>query len=262
MCGIKTIVTTVGRPNQHSFELAEKACKALELPFIERKKKSLQKIAEEHHANLIVAGKLSYEYLPFESEEPFFFHPSSAAFRLKRIARGEHEPFLDVAKLQNGDTFLDCTLGLGSDSIVAAYAVGDIGLVIGCEGNPNVAFIVREGMRSYDRAQLPLLSCMDHIQVVSSLAIDYLKQQQDNAFDVVYMDPMFEETIEESKNFSPLRVAGLQNSLTDEWVEEAKRVAKKRIVLKAHFRSPLFDQYHFTRDIRYNAKFHYGVIEL
>ena len=37
---------------------------------------------------------------------------------------------------------------------------------------------------------------------------------------------MFEEVIEEANNFQPLRLAGEHVTLTDEWVHEAKRVAK------------------------------------
>jgi len=169
---------------------------------------------------------------------------------------------LDAVNLQEGNSLLDCTLGIGSDSMLAAFAVGKSGKVVGCEGNPNVAFIVSEGMKRYDISQLPLLKCMERITVIPSLAIDYLKQQPDHSFDVVYMDPMFEETIEESINFTPLRNAGLHDSLSDEWIAEAKRVAKNRVVLKAHFKSPLFERYHFKRDIRLNSKFHYGIIEI
>ncbi|WP_397537899.1 class I SAM-dependent methyltransferase [Rummeliibacillus pycnus] len=262
MCEIKTIVTTAGRPDNESRQLAAKACQALYASFVERQKRSIMKIAETEHANVVVAGKNRFEYYPFGAKEAFFFHPSSAAFRLKRVARGEHDPLLDAVNLQEGNSLLDCTLGIGSDSMLAAFAVGESGKVVGCEGNPNVAFIVSEGMKRYDITQLPLLKCMERISVIPSLAIDYLKQQPDRSFDVVYMDPMFEETIEESINFIPLRNAGLHDSLSDEWIAEAKRVAKKRVVLKAHFKSPLFERYHFQRDIRLNAKFHYGIIEI
>lgn len=259
---IKTIVTTAGRPDEESNRLAEFACQALHAPFVERRKRSVRKIADVETANVLVAGKNRYEYYPIGSNEPFFFHPSSAAFRLKRVARGEQDPFLQAVNLQKGDTFLDCTLGIGSDSIVAAFAVGENGKVVGCEGKPNIAFIVDVGMRKYDISELPLLKCMENISVIHSLAVDYLKQQPARSFDVVYMDPMFEETIEESINFAPLRNAGLHDSLSDEWIAEAKRVAKKRVVLKAHFRSPLFERYQFQREIRPNTKFHYGILHL
>lgn len=262
MCEIKTIVTTAGRPDEESRLLARKACQVLKASFVERKKRSVKKIAEIEQANIVVAGKHRYEYYPLGANEAFFFHPSSAAFRLKRVARGEHDPFLDAVALEEGNSMLDCTLGIGSDSMLAAFAVGNSGKVVGCEGNPNVAFIVNEGMKSYDLSQLPLLKCMDRITVIPSLAIDYLKKQSNHSFDVVYMDPMFEQTIEESTNFTPLRNAGLHDSLSDEWIAEAKRVAKKRVVLKAHFKSPLFDRYHFKRDIRLTSKFHYGIIEI
>ena len=75
------------------------------------------------------------------------------------------------------------------------------------------------------------------------------------------MDPMFEEVIEESTNFEALRYAGKHLTLTDEWVAEAKRVAKKRVVLKAHYKSDWFEKYQFQRDVRLTAKFHYGVFE-
>lgn len=262
MCKIKTIVTTAGRPDEESLQLAEHACQKLQISFVERRKKSVKKLAEQNQSNVIVAGKQRYEYYPFGVEEPFFFHPSSAAFRLKRVARGEKDPFLQAVKLQKGDSMLDCTLGMGTDSMLAAFTVSDEGTVIGCEGNPNVAFIVSEGMQKYDTSTLPLLKCMEQIMIKSSLAIDFLKKQPEKSFDVVYMDPMFEETIEESTNFTPLRDAGLHESLSDEWMAEAKRVAKKRVVLKAHYRSPLFERYHFYRNVRLTAKFHYGVIEL
>ncbi|MGF9979372.1 class I SAM-dependent methyltransferase [Viridibacillus arvi] len=262
MCEITTIVTTAARPDALSKQLAERACTTLNVRFVERKKRGIAKMATLYNANVIVAGKNRYEYHALGADAPFFFHPSSAAFRLKRAARGEIDTFLAACQLNEGDTFLDCTLGMATDSMMAAFAVGESGKVIGCEGNANVAFIVSEGMKRYDITDLPLLSCMEQIEVVHTVALDYLKLQPDNSFDVVYMDPMFEETIEESTSFQPLRQAGLHEGLSDEWMEQAERVAKKRIVLKAHFRSDLFEQYGFVRDTRLSSKFHYGIKEV
>ncbi|EAZ87021.1 class I SAM-dependent methyltransferase [Lysinibacillus fusiformis] len=262
MRAINTIVTTAGRPDDESMALAAFACQTLGAAFEQRKKRSVRKMSQAFQANIIVAGKNRYDYYAFGAEEPFFFHPNSAAFRLKRIARGEAEPFLEAAQLQLGDTVLDCTLGLAADAMLAAYTVGEKGRIVGLEANPNVAFIVGQGMQNYDTTELPLTACMRQIKVVQSEAVRYLKTLPANAFDVVYMDPMFEETIEESNNFEALRLAGEHVTLTDEWVQEAKRVAKKRVVLKAHFRSEWFTKYHFQQYERVTAKFHYGVLEV
>jgi len=260
MCTV-TLVTTAGRPDDISMSLARKACEELSARFEPRKKRSVTKISQTFDANVIVAGKNRYEYYSKGANAPFFFHPNSASFRLKRIARGEEDPFLDACNLVEGNSLLDCTLGMGADSIVAAFKVGEAGRVVGLEDNANVAFIVKNGMRTYDTTELPLTSCMRQIEVIHSEAIEFLKKQQDNSFDVVYMDPMFEEVIEESNNFEALREAGSHLQLTKEWVDEAYRVARNRVVLKAHFRSSLFEEYGFQREIRLTSKFHFGILE-
>lgn len=259
---LKTIVTTAGRPDDVSMALAAFACQELDATFEPRKKRSIRKMSQVLQAHVMVAGKNRYDYYAYGAQEPFFFHPNSAAFRLKRVARGEAEPFLEAAQLQQGDSVLDCTLGLAADAMLAAYTVGEAGRVVGLEANPNVAFVVRQGMQTYDTTELPLTACMRQIEVVQSEAIHYLKTLPDNAFDVVYMDPMFEEVIEEANNFQALRQAGEHVTLTDEWVHEAKRVAKKRVVLKAHFRSEWFAIYGFQQYERITAKFHYGVLNV
>lgn len=256
-----TIVTTAGRPDELSQALADAACTKLGARFEPRKKRSVAKMAEQYDANVIVAGKNRYEYYVKGADAPFFFHPNSAAFRLKRVARGEVEPLLTACALEKGDSFLDCTLGIGSDSMLAAFSVGEEGRVVGLEADENVAFIVRNGMQTYDTTELPLTECMRGIEVIHSEATSFLKQQPENSFDVVYMDPMFEKIIEESTNFEALRAAGTHLALTEEWVAEAKRVAKKRVVLKAHYESEWFEAFGFTRDIRLTAKFHYGIYQ-
>ena len=91
MCKV-TLVTTAGRPDDLSMSLAKKACEALNCEFEPRNKRSVNKINQLFDANVIVAGKNRYEYYPKGANAPFFFHPNSAAFRLKRVARRESDP--------------------------------------------------------------------------------------------------------------------------------------------------------------------------
>lgn len=258
-----TIVTTGGRPDEISHQRAFFVSEALQLEFVERKKRSVKKLMDLYKSDVLVAGKNRYELYTINSKTPFFFHPSSAAFRAKRIMRGESEPFLKAIDLKEGQTMIDCTLGMATDSMMAAIAVGDSGKIIGCEGNPIIAFMMREGLQNYDfiAEKLPELHVMRNIDVVSSVAVDYLKTLPDNFADVVYLDPMFEETIEESTNFAPLRQAGVHIPLDEQWLKEAYRVCKRRVVLKAKYDSPLFNEYSFSREIRPNIKFHYGILE-
>ena len=56
---------------------------------------------------------------------------------------------------------------------------------------------------------------------------------------------MFEESILESDGIRTLTHFAVTHSLTEEIIEEAKRVARNRVVLKDHFRSLRFEQFGF-----------------
>ncbi|SES09470.1 class I SAM-dependent methyltransferase [Psychrobacillus sp. OK032] len=259
---MKTIVTTAGRTNDIFIREAKKIASKLTLPYVNRQKKSMQKLHQEQHANVLVVTKERLELYVYGSTTPFFFHPNSAAFRIKRIQNGEKDLLLDALNLQKGDSFLDTTAGLCSDSIIAAYAVGENGVADACEKDEIIAYIVKHGLKVYETDNIEMQESMRRIHIIHQDAVNYLKQLDTNSYDVVYMDPMFEEVIEESSNFQSLREAGVHESLSDEWIEEAKRVAKKRVVLKAHFRSPMFEKYKFEQLTRLSSKFHYGILDI
>lgn len=180
---------------------------------------------------------------------------------MKRLLNGEQDLFLEAVGLAKGDRFLDTTAGLCSDSLIAAYAVGDKGVVDACEKDQMIAYVVGQGLQTYETEIADLQKSMRRIYLIKQDAVDYLKSVDSGSYDVVYIDPMFEEVIVESSNFQSLREAGVHESLSDEWVEEAKRVARKRVVLKAHFRSSLFEKFGFQQQTRLTSKFHYGIIK-
>ena len=259
---MSVIVTTAGRTYEAFINLAKQIARELSIPYIDRQKRSVKAMQEKYGADVMVVSKERLEFYPIGATEPFFFHPNSAAFRLKRILKGEPDLFLQATDLHAGDCFLDTTAGLCSDSLIAAHAVGASGRVQACELNEIIAYIVSKGLATYETPFQELQACMRRVQLVQSDSLDFLKNAVTDSFDCVYMDPMFEEVIEESTNFQSLRQIGEHNLLTEEWVNEAKRVAKKRLVIKAHFRSELFERYGFQRYERLTAKFHYGVMEL
>ena len=255
------IVTTAGRTTSEMIQLAKKIATELQVPFIERHKKSIKLLQEETKSDCIVIGKERFEWHPIHSEEPIFFHPNSAAFRAKRITRGETEPFLQATQLTNSMTFLDCTLGLASDSIIASIVTGEKGKVVGIESNYFLSFLVKTGLQQWDTGIEVLNKAMRRITVVNNVHTRFLESLPSNSFDVVYFDPMFESEIEESNGISPLKHIATYSSFHDQIFEEARRVAKQRVVLKDHWKSDKFDKYGFTVQKRKTAKFHYGVLE-
>ncbi len=254
------IITTGGRPDDSSRQLAAEAAIALGHPVVERKKQSVARMQEQYAADVLVAGKNRYELYRRGMQEPFFFHPNSAAFRLKRLVKGETDPMIEAAQLRLGDSFLDCTLGLASDSIVAASSVGETGKVLGVEADEAVAFITGRGLRSFPTHSEQLVDAMNRIEVVSSVADTFLRSQPDASWEIVYIDPMFHQPIEESSNFTPLRQAGVHSQLTEEWMQQALRVCRRRVVVKDRFDSPVFERFNMERRLRPNTKFHFGYI--
>ena len=254
-------ITTAGRTNEIMIEQAKQIALQLNLPYINRKKKTVRQLQAIYNQDCLVVGKEKLELYKPNSDEPFFFHPSSANFRMKRLAKGETDPLVEVCQLQKGKSFLDCTLGLGSDSIVASFAVGDGGKVTSVEQNQIVAFIVNKGLKLWDTNHEEMNSALRRIEVIASEATNYLSSLPDNSYDVVYLDPMFETHIEESASLDPLMNFAYFKKVDEVLVKECLRVAKERVVLKDHYESSLFEKYGFKQQIRKTSKFHYGILE-
>ncbi|MEH7387999.1 class I SAM-dependent methyltransferase [Bacillus sp. JJ1521] len=255
-------VTTAGRTNDEMVDLAKKVAAELDTPYIQRNKRSIANLQVLTEEDILVVGKNRIEIYPKHGEEPLFFHPNSAMFRMKRIMKGEHDPFIQASGLMKGSTFLDCTLGLGSDSIVASFVVGRTGNVMSLEGNKYLYYLLKGGLKSWDTGYPDMNEAMVRIEVQHNTYESFLASCPSKSFDVVYFDPMFEEMIEESEGIKGLRNFALYSTLSPEAIKEAKRVAKQKVVLKDHWKSEQFERYGFTVYKRKTAKFHYGVIDL
>ncbi|MGG0185585.1 class I SAM-dependent methyltransferase [Bacillus rhizoplanae] len=255
------IVTTAGRTNKEMTAYAEKIAADLQCSFFARNDRPIYELHDQYKQDVLVTGKNRLAIFPQGTEESFFFHPNSAMFRVKRLMRGEHDPFLQATQLEEGMEVLDCTLGIASDSIVASYAVGEAGQVTGLEGNRYMAYLIEKGLKQWNAGVTEINEAMQRITVKHTEHLAFLQQCAENCYDVVYLDPMFEETVLESDGIRGLKHFALYNDITDETIEEAKRVARKRVVLKDHFRSTRFKKHNFFVYKRKSSKFHFGVIE-
>jgi predicted methyltransferase len=254
-------ITTAGRTNEEMKELAKEIAVELHVGYIERKKRSISQLQQLQNDSCIVVYKERLELFPLGETEPFFFHPSSAMFRIKRLQRGEDDPFIDVCQLTRGMSFLDCTLGLASDSIVASYQVGESGKVIGLEAEKYLSYVVQDGLKKWATGIQEIDEAMRRIEVRHIHCFNYLKMLPNESVDVIYFDPMFEETIAESVSIQPLTKIANYELFHPIWIKEALRVAKKRVVLKDHYLSERFNQFGFKVMPRKTAKFHFGYID-
>ncbi|KAB8137874.1 hypothetical protein F9U64_07450 [Gracilibacillus oryzae] len=256
------IITTAGRTNSSLTTRAKTIADTYNIQYIERNGCSINTLMEQYQDDIVITGMEKLVAMSKKSDDKLFFHPNLALIRAKRLAQLEKDPFVEISQLQEGMSILDCTLGLASDSIIASIAVGNGGTVYGLEGNPLLYLLAKEGLASFSSGNSLFDEAMRRIHVINNEHYHFLKEAETNSFDVVYFDPMFDTGVEGSNGIGSIRVHALRNTLTQETIDEAKRVAKKRIILKDHWKSDRFAQLGFTQYKRKTALFHYGVIEI
>ena len=182
------------------------------------------------------------------------FHPDTAVLRIK----APHDALISLLG-QSPKSILDTTMGLASDSLVMT-AVGN--RVTALESQEVIFQVVSRGLATYQTDDKRLEKAMRSIKAIKSDMLILLKSQADHSFDIIYADPMFSETIKESENLQAIKPLANGSRLTEEWLDEAKRVAREKIIIKAHFRDPIFEELGFERQVRPNQKLHYGFMYL
>lgn len=245
------IVTTSVKTTDELIDLAKKHAANLELGFYYRNKKTIKELLTHFDGVLVIyKNKISY----FENDHELFFHLDTTALKLKN---NDNEPLTELIPYPS--TILDCTMGLASDSILLSYYGNK---VTALEKNKIIHYIVNDGLKNYPANDNKILSTMKSITTYNIDCIKFLKKCKDNSFDFIYFDPMFSHNIKESINLSGIETLADYNFPTELFLEEARRVAKNKIIVKAHFKDNIFEKYNFKRLIRKNTKFHYGFIDI
>lgn len=190
------------------------------------------------------------------------FHPSMGFVRAKRILKGEVDPMLTAAGMLPGDSVLDCTAGLGTDSLLFAVYGSESSVVTALESSLPLYGLLLEGMSHYISGQEKVNAALRRIHVVHSDHLDYLRAQPDRSIDIIYFDPMFRVPLTDSAAISPLRQFANGDALSMVSVAEAVRVARKTVLLKEKALSGEFARLGFTELLRSNSKTSYGVIQI
>ncbi len=233
------IVTTIRKPDIATETFADELSLKLGGKFVKREDFSFDRLKKIHGVeNILLVKKNSLSVVTSDGE--LFFHPNTAHLRIKNLRGGEGDRLIDALKISAGSKVLDCTLGLGSDSIVASCVAGNFGKVVALEVNPLIFTVVNHGMKNFSDDSPHILDAMRRVEVVNADYRDYLTNCAENSFDVVYFDPMFRRPIEKSSGLNPIRPLADNRPLTAEIIREACRVAKNRVVMKEHSGSDEF----------------------
>lgn len=261
--GDMMIITTAFDETEELIAKAKELSESLNVPYIARNKKTVKYLLEHVDAHIFVVNNqrgLSYYE---KGHEEIFFHPNMAMHRIKQIKNGQSDSLVTACKLKEGMTFLDCTLGLASDTLVANYVTTSTGKVISLEKSFPLSVLVTEGLQYYAIHEKPeWKSIIDQVTIINTDNLEYLKQCADNFVDVVYFDFMFDQSIESSHGIKVIKPVVSYDVMTKEHVQEAVRVAKQRVVVKSSYGNYSVSELGFTIE-RQNQKRHffYGVIE-
>lgn len=259
---LKLIVTTDRKCHADSVKLGKCAADELGVPLVDRQRDSISDLKRKYSVEQVLIAKKGAFTLDTADGE-LFFHPNMAQIRLKNIRNGQGDRLVEAMGLTEGMEVLDCTLGFGADAIVESYAVGETGRVVGLEASPVIALITGYGLQHFLATNYLMHAALRRIEVHNMEYLEFLRQQPDKSFDVVYFDPMFRHPLMESHNINPLRLVADHRPLCEEAVAEARRVARRRIVMKENSRSLEFKRLGFTlfANGKY-SKISYGIIDV
>ena len=234
------VTTSVYPPPSLEAQAREYAAE-LQAPFVPRFGLSLPDVFVNSDAHrLLVAGQDHLRLRDRGSGMEYFFHPNLFQVRAYNLLHGGRDHFLEAVQLNTGGSLLDCTLGFACEASLAALTVGESGHVVGLESVPELALVSRVGAQNFTLHSARLTEALRRVQVVTADAREYLPRQADLSVDVVYFDPFFEHRLSGSEvSVSPLFVFGNPASLDAETVKEARRVARRRVVIKHPRDEPL-----------------------
>ena len=246
------IVTTSLKTTLELNDNAQKLADELNLKYIKRNKSTIKQLLKTTKGVIVVyKNKLSY----FENNSEFFFHLDTTALKIKN---SDNEPLVEIIGKEK-QSVLDCTMGLAGDSILLSYYGHNVTSI---EKNEIIHLITSNGLKNYISPNEEINNAMRKIITHNYDCIDYLKRTSDNTFDIIYFDPMFSYDIAESTNLSGLAHLADNHFPYEEFIKEAYRVGRGKIIIKAHFRDSIFEKHNFTRIVRKNTKFHFGFLEI
>lgn len=234
------VAVTTSHDDKGVLNQAQAIAAELAIEFLPRRRKSLDGLRQEYGLDYVLV--VEKEQIVLKGETSIAWHPGMAVPRLKALRQGKTDPLVEALGLREGDRVLDCTLGLASDALVCAYAVGTTGSVTGLEANPYLAFITRWGLKNFNGQNTHVREVLRRISVLHADYEKFLCRQPDDSFDVVYFDPMFRQGLTQSSSMNAIRPLAKYNPVSEAALQEALRVAERKVVLKEKAGSTEFER--------------------
>lgn len=236
----KCALTTSKSRGKHGLGLSEDAqmvAEELHIPVISRDNKGIGKLIEQYSLDVLLVEEEDSLTANWPDGQTLSYHPGMSVPRIKHIKNGDNELLIDVLDVVPGNAVLDCTMGMASDAVTISYALGDTGTVTALESSDVIYAVTTYGLKHWNwsnesKSMRRAMERIHPLHIGYEAYLQQLSQTSELQYDVIYFDPMFERPVAESSGIAPLRREANYAPLTQEILELARRLCKKRVVVK------------------------------
>lgn len=253
------VVTTSYHPTEEMVKIARRLAEEYNVKYINRRHLS-EKLKKNEIDFYYVVEKNLMLSIKWNNNK-LFFHQGIAKIRMENYLHGEKDYLIESVKPTKDSLIYDATCGLASEALLLAYFSKKI---VATEGSIHVYRIVKWGLERYISNVEWINEAKNKIELIHANYKEYIRKVEDNFFESVYCDPMFENPIFKSNTINPLRSFAVYENLNINDIEEMIRISKKRVVIKTNIKDSLYKNVKFLFDEEYLSKKSgvvYGVIE-
>ena len=249
-------ITTAVKTNASLYKQVEDAFSVLSklktiqnVQIIKRRKLTINQLFQRDTIPLIVFES-SGPKLYFTPDTPIYFHLDTVKVKLHMMKQHKMPVLIEMLDEITTDfktfNFIDGTMGFGRDTylILKHYQQANVYAI---EQNPLIHYVISEGMKRY--------LTEDELSRIHYINDDYHHwiEQHPEMIDILYLDHMFEQTLEEDGRMGEL-------SRNIETHAEVKSVSQfKYLIVKAYYKSEIFKKFNTIQCIRKSTKTHYGL---
>ncbi len=249
------VVTTSSECGERQQADAHSLADRYGLRFASRRHRSVARLHQEEAAEVV--GTLTEAGLVLHrAGQRLPFATGMAELRIQRVLNGEHEPLVTLGRLGPGTTVLDCTMGLGRDALVMASSGATVD---GVESMPLLAAFLDAGLARLSGAGIDSAT---RVLVRHADAQAVLTTAESKSYDVVYFDPMFGEEVRQAPDYEMFRLLADGRPLKMSLLHEARRVARRAVVIKDGPRARLLKSIALPlRELTFGTRVRYVVVE-
>lgn len=259
---MRIAVTTARDCKEGLLYMAQRKAGEMNLPFLERKGPLLSMKQSFSLDGILVCTEKGLSFWTEEGE--YRFHLGTSVLRVLQMERGNADRLCRVLPPGKNLKILDCTFGSGGDSTVFSWFAGPHGTVDSLEINPVLFEIGREGLSHFVyEKDSTITEALRRIHLIHADFHQFLQKAGSKTYDVIYFDPMFRKPVKRKENrIEAFRRAACKDQVDSRDLQEARRVARCKVIVKERSFSPLFRNHEFTTVYHHGQSTAYGVIEI